>query len=393
MTCLAAFLLLAASTPALTPPTGPHPVGRSSLTWTSPQERTLFVQLWYPARKARAAQPAPYLPASSGFSHQSLANLFGPSWPAIESGALQTYALQNAPLAAGGQLPVLLFSPGGGAPTAAYTAQMQEFASRGYIVVTVDHPATTPPPAANPEAAERNLSDVHAADLKFVLDRLPSLPPPFQSRIDLARIGAFGHSRGGRTAARLCQIDTRPKACLNQDGNWSWHPYWRDPGQPALQQPFMMLDHFDPDLPAEVYRKMGTTREEYHQRRSRRQAEARDRLYTTVAGGSYHLTITTPGISHNSFLDIRLLGRQDAGTINAWPQEIQAATSHARILVLITSLTRAFFDHFLSPTPKRSPGPAFPNEKELIVRRYGGATGRRSTASPPAPTPPPVGTQ
>ena len=88
---------------------------------------------------------------------------------------------------------------------------------------------------------------------------------------------------------------------------------------------------------------MGTTREQYLQRSSARQAEAREKFFGTVRGGSYHVTIQIPGISHNSFSDIRMLGRPDAGTVNSWPKDFQAATPNARILNRIAELTREFF--------------------------------------------------
>jgi hypothetical protein len=59
------------------------------------------------------------------------------------------------------------------------------------------------------------------------------------------------------------------------------------------------------------------------------------------------VTIIIPGISHNSFSDIRLLGRMDPGSINLWPKDVQLATPNAHILQLISSVTRAFFDTYL----------------------------------------------
>ena len=202
--------------------------------------------------------------------------------------------------------------------------------------------------APNPEKFEESLSAMRAADIVFAIDKLRDVGGDrksiFSGRLDLTRIGVFGHSRGGRTAARVCQVDQRVKACLNQDGNWSWQPFWLDANGRSLDQPFMMLDHLDGELPDEAFSKMGTTREQYARNRSARQAAAREKLYATVAGGSYHVTITTPGISHNSFLDVRLLGRPDGAAINTWPKDVQAATPHARILRQITNFTRAFFD-------------------------------------------------
>ena len=40
---------------------------------------------------------------------------------------------------------------------------------------------------------------------------------PFAGHLDLSRIGVFGHSIGGMAAARACQIDSRIRACSDQD--------------------------------------------------------------------------------------------------------------------------------------------------------------------------------
>jgi hypothetical protein len=281
----------------------------------------------------------------------------------------------------------------------AYTTQMEELASHGYVVVGVEHPSEAPGivfpdgrvvtrssefwdrlrrDTPDSESFEKKVTETEAADIVFVIDRLASLESDrasiFYSRLETNRLGVFGHSRGGRNAARVCQLDRRVKACLNQDGSFSWHPFWLDRNGRSIEQPFMMLDHLDAELPAEALAKMGTTRELYARKRSMRQAEAREKLYGTVAGGSYHVTIKTPGISHNSFLDIRQLGRPDWGTINLWPKDVQAATPHARILNLVTTFTRAFFDRSI----RGIPGPLVdlagrPADAEVEMNLYGAA--------------------
>ncbi len=124
----------------------------------------------------------------------------------------------------------------------------------------------------------------------------------------------------------------------------SWQPFWLDASGRSMKQPFMMLDHFDPDPPDEVFVKMGTTRAAYVGRRTARQAEARSKIYETIEDGSYHVKIKTPGVSHNSFLDARHLGRIDGSGINAWPEEVRLATPNMQILRTISTWTRAFFD-------------------------------------------------
>ncbi len=62
----------------------------------------------------------------------------------------------------------------------------------------------------------------------------------FAGRLDLTRVGIYGHSLGGATAAQFCHVDKRCKAGIDIDGA----PYGsviRD----GLEQPFMFLmsDH------------------------------------------------------------------------------------------------------------------------------------------------------
>ena len=61
------------------------------------------------------------------------------------------------------------------------------------------------------------------ADTRLVLDTLATLPRRtaggrLAARLDLTRIGAFGHSMGGVTSAEYCRGDRRCTAALNLDG-------------------------------------------------------------------------------------------------------------------------------------------------------------------------------
>jgi len=134
----------------------------------------------------------------------------------------------------------------------------------------------------------------------------------------------------------------------------------------------MMIDHLDPELPDQAFAQMGTTREAYAANRASKRDAARETIYRTVAGGSYHITISTPGISHNSFMDVRLLGREDSSGINLWPRDIQATTPHARVLSTVTAYARAFFDKYVRQisAPLLETSPAM---QDVEVRRYDAA--------------------
>jgi pimeloyl-ACP methyl ester carboxylesterase len=81
-------------------------------------------------------------------------------------------------------------------------------------------------------------------DVGFAIDRLERLNTDgsnkFTGRLDLSRVGVFGHSFGGAQAAQFCHDDARCKAGIDVDGQ----PFG-SVIQAGLHQPFMFLlsDH------------------------------------------------------------------------------------------------------------------------------------------------------
>src|SRR5438046_2664856 len=82
-------------------------------------------------------------------------------------------------------------------------------------------------------------------DIAFVLDRLERLNTSdasgkFTGRLDMSRVGIFGHSFGGATAAQFCHEDSRCKAGIDVDGAPHGSVI-----QTGIHRPFMFLlsDH------------------------------------------------------------------------------------------------------------------------------------------------------
>jgi pimeloyl-ACP methyl ester carboxylesterase len=83
------------------------------------------------------------------------------------------------------------------------------------------------------------------SDIAFVLDRLARLNASdssgkFTGRLDMTRVGVFGHSLGGAVAAQFCHEDSRCRAGIDIDGAPHGSVI-----QAGLPQPFMFLmsDH------------------------------------------------------------------------------------------------------------------------------------------------------
>lgn len=256
----------------LPPPTGPYAVGRTAVDWvdkdrmetfgaTAGSPRELAGWIWYPAETS-GAQPGPYLPPAWAEARES--RIFGFFSFLIQSfAAVHSHAVDDAALApAQSSWPVIVFMPGLGPISPDYTSLIEDLASRGYVVLSLnptysaaftvfqdgrvvegvgeanfpDNVSTV----AESKAIGGKLVAVWAGDMRFGLDQLAVLNQQhggrFEDHLKLDSVGLAGHSFGGATAAQLCSQDDRCVSAADLDG----YPYGSvtDTG---LKQPFLYL--------------------------------------------------------------------------------------------------------------------------------------------------------
>ncbi|KAF8540839.1 hypothetical protein BDD12DRAFT_909112 [Trichophaea hybrida] len=218
-------------------PSGPHKnIGTFTHTLTDhsrPEKyapgtsRKVLVQAFYPISQP-GQQYAPYAPKLTldvvGSSY-GLPN--GTIEPIITNSFIQSY-----PKPKGKNLVPLLFSTGSGVPRFLYTTMYEEMASQGYFVIAIDHPYDALivefPEGGVAYMVNSSSNDLNSiieslgtrvADAKFVAKQLTKLP--CASALDLDKIGMFGHSLGGATAAgAMTGKSPLVKAGLNLDGSF-----------------------------------------------------------------------------------------------------------------------------------------------------------------------------
>jgi len=254
-------------------PTGRYAVGRTTLVWTdsghadpmAPQPgfpRTLFAWIWYPAAPRQANQAmAEYIPATWRAARKTGFPLAAIN---LDPARIGTNSIDNGDLSPGEvAYPVIILRGGASAQIAGYTSLAEDLASHGYVVVGFDAPyrstiVVLPDgrvfsrlPANDPERVNGPAADALAGklvadwstDTSFALDRLGDLNRSgrFSGRLDLDRVGAFGHSLGGGTVLQFCHDDPRCKAGIDIDGVVAPGSVVRD----GVKQPFMFLlsDH------------------------------------------------------------------------------------------------------------------------------------------------------
>jgi hypothetical protein len=251
---------------------------------------------------------------------------------------------------------------------AAYSIQLEELASHGYVVFGLEHPYDTaliirpdhrliplvdqvPQQAGPPTLAglQANLKMVvrWAADTKFALDEIETLSrrrdTRFFEHLDLSRVGLFGHSLGGKVAARLCQGDSRVGACMNQDGEIFGIPFGGTvpvssvtSDQPT-SAPFADIYAAEPLASDAQLAAVHVTRRQFEDWRNSK-TEALRAFLRRNTQASYLVVAKRPGFTHGSFMDISQLGASVAGT-----DDPEARSNHE----LADRLTRAFFDAIL----------------------------------------------
>ncbi|MEU4390395.1 hypothetical protein [Kribbella sp. NPDC023855] len=251
-------------------PTGPNRIGTTELHLVDhTRQRELMVSVWYPARRDADGPTAKYMPEkTSAAVNPALSKLLGTRDPVFGFALSDTHARVGVP-AQLGRHPVVLFSPGYQLSRFYNTALVEELASRGYVVVTMDHTHEGPvefpggrfvPGSEIQEPTAEQLESLigtRVADTRFVLDQLTllsrgrnpdadgrKLPRGLRQALDIHSVGMFGFSAGGHTAANAMYADGRIRAGVNLDGTLAYDPEKNMLGAAAvhgLDRPFLLF--------------------------------------------------------------------------------------------------------------------------------------------------------
>jgi dienelactone hydrolase len=270
-------------------PTGSFAVGRAIHAWADDAtldtlapvpgaKRELVVWIWYPAAAGQSAMTPmtdDYFPAALRVETERARGALISKFLTRDLSRVHAHSIRNSDVSPRQRsYPVVILRAGASAEVTNYSTLAEDLASHGYVVVGFDAPYRTGlvvfpdervmrrTPENNPELCLGKLGQEQAdcvnklqtawtADIAFVLDRLERLnisdaSGKFTGRLDMSRVGVFGHSFGGATAAQFCHDDSRCKAGIDVDGAPHGSVI-----QAGIQHPFMFLlsDHGDSSDP------------------------------------------------------------------------------------------------------------------------------------------------
>src|SRR5947209_5977820 len=365
MGALVASLWLERRTSVTLPtPTGSFAVGRATYDWADEAtldslapvpgaKRELLVWIWYPSATGQpAALPDDYLPAAPRAEvERARDGVMG--FLTRDLSRVHAHAMRNSDVSPQQpSYPVVILRAGASAEVWNYSSLAEDLASHGYVVVGFDAPYRTNVvvfpdgrvmrrrPENNPELvfgrpdSASRINQLQAAwtgDIAFVLDRLEQLNRSdasgrFTGRLDMARVGVFGHSFGGAAAAQFCHDDSRCKAGIDVDGAPLGSVI-----REGIHRPFMFLlsDHGDLSSDAE-------SRQVYADVRSIYDRLPVDRRLLLAIRGANHFTFSDDGAvlkSHVVRGALRVFGK--------------LGIDGRRQLAVTTYCVHSFFDAYL----------------------------------------------
>ncbi len=147
--------------------------------------RDLAVDVWYPATKGATGTPARYALLPTAYIDSKV-------------------AIADAPLAAGGALPLIVYAHGSGGQNFVASFLTEQLASQGFIVVAANHIGDTAldrftNTTVVPDQNDLNRPADVTREIDDMLARSKSSGDFFSGRVDSSRIGLVGHSYGGYT--------------------------------------------------------------------------------------------------------------------------------------------------------------------------------------------------
>ncbi|WP_133085479.1 alpha/beta hydrolase family protein [Winogradskyella aurantia] len=288
-------------------PQGPYSVGtkdinlklnrKEIITEDKLDNRKLMIKVWYPSSETSGEMDS-YIDQGGRHGFAQKYGLPNSTFNYLDK--IQTHVFRNVSVATE-RFPVLLFSHGYNSKANNYYALISEIVSQGYVVFAVNHTfestGTTFPdgsevyfdynyakkieegtwkdmePLLSAFKEDLSFEERHpivkkrlktyfvkgmverwAQDLSDVVSKLGSWNASgfLENRLDLSKIGVFGHSRGGAAAGETLLKDNRISAGANIDG-----VQWGDIVDTSFKNPFLFISADWPedkeDLNAHAY--------------------------------------------------------------------------------------------------------------------------------------------
>ncbi len=307
--------------------------------------RPLLVRIYYPSVEEQKEYPS-YLSDTMHLYKEKILRIYSVLLEDLEYlDEISDWAMPDAPINRENlPYPILFFSPGFFMAAQLYSSLIEEMASHGYVVVTINHtdacwPVMFPDgssPVILPELAnifsnkERSCMEIFDTtqnawikDVEFVLSWLRN--QPLTKYFDLSLMGIFGHSFGGSTAIEAARQNDAFRAVVNLDGflfGQNWDKAFKTPSL------FVVAEK---QLTSEDAVNAGLTIEQFDGLIAR----SSKKIFDQLKDNSFYVTVKDA--DHATFVDSRII---KSPLLKKEVDSFSGITTARALLV-------DFFDHYL----------------------------------------------
>ncbi|HMD01737.1 MAG TPA: dienelactone hydrolase family protein [Candidatus Baltobacteraceae bacterium] len=370
---LAGLFAVTTERSALPAPTGPFPVGVTTLRLVremsdAVEPGTYEIQIWYPGQ------------ASGNYA------TYGTGGPGLRRFVyhrfVRTHASQDVALAAGNErFPVIVYVAGWGGQRTDNTILAEELASHGFVVAALsdliyDEPPSPdlakPPDFSSQGAYEATLwraqtrlayETRRVSEVLDELQRLARRDPAgrFTNRLRLSGSGVVGFSFGGAVALAACGRDPRCTASVDIDG-------WLFGVRNTLARPYLLISD---NAPTPTHADLASADPNH---RYESILTAQDETVQSAALAHDGYTLKVDGATHLDFTDA------PSYSPRRWYR--RSGLEPARMMRILNRYTLGFFQTYLAgrSSPLLVPGTGF-DAAATLTRAGGSHAERRESAS------------
>lgn len=198
----------------LLPLTGSYPVGYAKLSLDGPKngDSLIGIEVFAPTQKVTGGNKLllQLTPANGSRPDQCLEKMLCSE----QMCTLRTHSQDR--LEPIGKRPCVIFSHGWGVNASGYRPLLEEMASHGYTVLSINHPSSS---EDGLNMSPEELAKMQAHNIRFVVEQIRNKTlAGIRDIVNPERIVLAGHSMGGNASVLVARDDSHIAGCINLDG-------------------------------------------------------------------------------------------------------------------------------------------------------------------------------
>lgn len=310
--------------------------------------RSIVISTYTPVPNCRRKNLSSYMPPATSQFLGAKFGAYGIPNNTFDPLTLSTcHEFSSSKNCAKGSYPIVLFSPALGTSRLLYSNLLQNIASTGYFVLSVDHPydadIVTFPNGTSiigvdiPDSSLEDALATRVADMQFLNSQLSGLLSLPKESLE-GKTAIIGHSFGGAAAASTLATNPSLRGGLNLDGSM-----FGDVLKDGISKPFLLLGHDN---------------------KTRATDPSWEKIWPKLSGWKRELEVK--GTQHYAFSDLPAIAVVSGFGESPVIQQVLGTVEGGKMTKITTDIVVAFLDFLLKGDKGRGLNQVEKDFKEIV---------------------------